>query len=348
MSDSPENRILVVAPAWIGDMVMAQSLYKMLRRKSPDSEIDVLAPASTLSLVARMPEVTLGIGFKPGHGELNLSYRRGLGEKLKERRYRRAFVLPNSFKSALVPFFADIPVRTGFRGEFRYLVINDMRMPGKSRLPRMVDQFVSLGVPAGADLPEIEYPQLTADETNLAQCLETLSLDLSRPVLGICPGAEFGEAKKWPEQHFATLTSQAIVRGMQVWIFGGPNDVDTGRRISELAGPTGRDSIRNLAGKTSITDVIDLISHCNLVVSNDSGLMHIAAATGRSLIALFGSTSPAFTPPLSTKARVVSENLSCSPCFKRICPLGHKNCLNGLLPDRLIPLLDAQLNGASE
>lgn len=348
MTDLPENRILIVAPAWIGDMVMAQSLYKLLRRKSPDAQIDVLAPASTLSLVSRMPEVSLGIGFKPGHGELNMSYRRGLGEKLKPRRYRHAFILPNSFKSALVPFFAEVPVRTGFRGEFRYVLINDMRMLSRSRLPRMVDQFVSLGVPAGADLPEIEYPQLTTDQVNLARCLEALGLDADRPVLGICPGAEFGDAKKWPERHFATLAGEAIARGMQVWIFGGPGDVATGQAIRELAEPGVRGHIQNLAGKTSVTDVIDLISHCKTVISNDSGLMHIAAATGRPLIALFGSTSPEFTPPLSGQARVVSENLSCSPCFKRTCPLGHKDCLNGLLPARLIPLLDVQLREARE
>lgn len=348
MTDLPDNRVLIVAPAWIGDMVMAQSLYKLLRKKSPDAQIDVLAPASTLSLVSRMPEVSLGIGFKPGHGELNMSYRKGLGEQLESRRYRHAFILPNSFKSALVPFFAGIPVRTGFRGEFRYVLINDMRMLNRSRLPRMVDQFLSLGVPAGAELPEIEYPQLTANQVNLSHCLETLALDADKPVLGICPGAEFGDAKKWPERHFATLAGEAIARGMQVWIFGGPGDVAIGQTIRELVARGARDHVRNLAGKTSITDVIDLISHCKTVVSNDSGLMHIAAATGRPLIALFGSTSPAFTPPLSDRARIVSDNLSCSPCFKRNCPLGHKNCLNELLPDRLIPLLDEQLREIME
>jgi heptosyltransferase-2 len=271
-----------------------------------------------------------------------------LGQQLKSRRYRHAFILPNSFKSALVPFFAEVPVRTGFRGEFRYVLINDMRMLNRSRLPRMVDQFVSLGVPAGADLPEIEYPQLTADEVNLARCLEALGLDADRPVLGICPGAEFGDAKRWPERHFATLAGEAITRGMQVWIFGGPGDVAIGQAIRKLVAPGVRDHIQNLAGKTSVIDVIDLISHCKTVISNDSGLMHIAAATGRPLIALFGSTSPAFTPPLSDRARILSEDLSCSPCFKRNCPLGHKDCLNGLLPARLIPLLEVQLREALE
>jgi heptosyltransferase II len=336
-------RLLIVGPSWVGDMVMAQTLFKLLRQKSPDTDIDVLAPAASLALVARMPEVSMGILVKAGHGELRLSYRKGLGEQLRERGYTQAIVLPNSLKSALIPLFAGIPVRTGYQGEYRYWLVNDMRMLNRVRQPRMVDQFMALGLPIGRDLPPLQPPALIVDEANRAALLPKLGLSLDRPVLCLCPGAEYGDAKKWPARHFATLASHAIGRGMQVWIMGGPADCPDGAAIM---GGLDRDQVRHcfdLTGKTTLLDAVDLLSHGNLVVSNDSGLMHIAAATGRKLAVVYGSTSPAFTPPLCDSAEILSENLACSPCFARSCPLQHKNCLNQLLPERLYALVDASL-----
>lgn len=339
MMEFPKKKVLVVAPAWVGDMVMSQVLYKLLYRKN--REIDVLAPAATLPLVARMPEISIGIQIKQGHGDLGLAYRRGLGQKLAEREYDQAIVLPNSFKSALVPWFADIPDRTGFRGEYRYVVINDMRMMDARRLPRMVDRFIALGVDVNVPLPEIEFPRLTVDEDNLRDKMNVLGLREGRRVLGLCPGAEFGDAKKWPEEHYARLAAHAISRGMDVWIMGGPGDIDTGARISELArDATGSGALADLTGKTQLLDAVDLLSACSLVVSNDSGLMHVAAAVDVPVVVLYGSTSPGFTPPLSEKAMILSENLDCSPCFERTCPLGHKNCLNNLLPARVEAIVD--------
>jgi len=338
--ENSNNRTLIVGPAWVGDMIMAQSLFKLMRRKKPDRDIDVLAPAATVPIVSRMPEVTAGIRFEPGHGELNWSYRQGLGVKLRERGYAQAIILPNSFKSALVPFFADIPVRTGFRGEFRYVLVNDMRMLSKRRLPRMVDRFVTLGVRNSEPLPEIDFPALMVDRDNLDNRCEELEVRLDRPVLGICPGAEFGDAKRWPERHYAALADYAVRRGMQVWIFGSSRDRGTGEEIHALVAADSRESCVDLTGKTSLLDAIDLLSVCNLVVSNDSGLMHVAAAVGRPVAVIYGSTSPEFTPPLSDRAEIISENLDCSPCFKRTCPLGHKNCLNQLSPARLESIVD--------
>ena len=325
---------------------MAQSLFKLLRSRRPEREIDVLAPRATVSLVARMPEISMGILINQKHGDFGFSYRKGLGEKLREKKYRQAFVLPNSLKSALVPFFADIPVRTGFRGEYRYVLLNDMRMLNKKRLPRMVDRFVALGVLAGEPLPDIEYPKLIVDRENLSDLVEKLRLEVDRPVLGICPGAEFGDAKRWPERHYAALCDYAVARGMRAWIFGGPNDRATGERILALMSTGAPRQAVNLAGETTLLDAIDLLGACALVVSNDTGLMHVAAAVGCALAVVYGSTSPAFTPPLSDRASTVSENLSCSPCFKRTCPLGHKNCLNELLPKRLEDLIDKHARGA--
>ena len=305
---------------------MSQVLYKLLRQRWSDCEIDVLAPPAALPIVSRMAEVNRGIR------EIGIGKRFAFGEALKKNGYTRAIILPNSLKSALVPFAAEIPIRTGFRGEYRYFLINDMRMMSKRRLPRMVDRFAVLGTKTGQIPEQMPYPELMTDEDNRSLVLAQLDLDLSRPILGLCPGAEFGDAKKWPEQHYAALAGRAIEQGFSVWVFGGPGDQQTGAAIQQLAG----EHCVNLAGRTRLPDAIDLLGLCRQVVSNDSGLMHIAAAVGVHTSVVYGSTSPEFTPPLTKDLDVVSLNLSCSPCFKRICPLGHKNCLNDLSPDLIL------------
>jgi heptosyltransferase-2 len=327
------ERILVVGPSWVGDMIMSQVLYKLLRQRWPACEIDVLAPPAAVPLVARMAEVNRGIRFDMAHGELALGKRIAFGESLKKNRYTRAIVLPNSLKSAIVPFAAEIPIRTGFRGEYRYFLINDMRLLSKRRLPKMIDRFAALATKPGKDSPPVPYPELIIDQANLDSLLGQLGLSIDRPVMGLCPGAEFGDAKQWPAAHFASLARRAIAKGFQVWIFGGKNDASCAAEIQSEAG----EHCHNLAGKTSLLDAIDLLSACHQVVSNDSGLMHIAAAVGVHTTVVYGSTSPDFTPPLTDSLDIVSLNLKCSPCFKRVCPLKHKNCLNQLSPE-LIPI----------
>ncbi|MEX2489386.1 MAG: lipopolysaccharide heptosyltransferase II [Pseudomonadales bacterium] len=338
------RRILVVGPAWVGDMVMSQCLYKVLKAQYPEATIDVLAPPVSLPLVSRMEEVSRGIVQRTGHGELKLRYRWDLGRKLRENHYEQAIVLPNSFKSALVPFLANIERRTGFRGESRYYLLNDMRLLDKRRLPRMVDRFVALGLPESTyDPARVEYPSLLIDKTNQIEQCTALSLDTSRPILGLCPGAEYGEAKKWPESHYATLADYAIQRDMQVWVFGTRQDSDTYQRIRLSMPADSREYLVDLTGKTSLLDAVDLLALSRLVVTNDSGLMHVAAAVGCPTAVIYGSTSPDFTPPLSDKTEIVSDSLPCSPCFQRTCPLGHKNCLNLLMPDRLEPIVQRHL-----
>ena len=238
-----------------------------------------------------------------------------------------------------MPFSADIPVRTAFRGEYRYFLVNDMRLLNKRALPRMIDRFAILGVENGQPLPELKYPKLMVKESNKQALREKLDLFSDKPILGICPGAEFGDAKKWPEQHYARLADEAIQRGMQVWIFGGPKDQVTAQQLKALMRMDNLGDCIDLTGKTSLLDVVDLLSCCRVVVSNDSGLMHIAAAVDCSVAVIYGSTSPEFTPPLTAKLEIVTLDLPCSPCFKRTCPLKHKDCLNKLLPEVLIPLL---------
>lgn len=311
---------------------MSQVIYSALREEYPDIEIDVLAPSATLPLIRRMPEVNRGILIDQTHGQFGLGYRFRLGAELEKNNYDWAIITPNSLKSALVPFAANIPLRTGFLGEYRYFLLNDIKLLDKDRLPLMTDRFLAL---VGKTSAEIIPPKLGVDTESRASFLARHQLANDKPVIGFCPGAEFGDAKKWPETHYGALAKQLIGQGYRIWIFGSPADQATGETIVGLAG---QDCI-NLAGKTSILEAIDLLAICQTVVSNDSGLMHVAAAVGTRVVAIYGSTSPGFTPPLSEEAHIVSLALDCSPCFKRTCPLGHKDCLNQLMPEQVLEQL---------
>jgi heptosyltransferase-2 len=313
-------------------MVMAHSLFRCLYAKNPQIVIDVLALDWTRDLLARMPEVNKAIVMPIGHGKLAISKRYQLGKSLQVESYEQAIVLPNSFKSALIPFFAKIPLRTGWRGEARSWLLNDCRKLDKQHYPLMVERFAALAYQEKAALSEpLLWPALKVS-ADIKATTEKFKLETERPVIIFCPGAEFGPAKKWPESHFAQVADTLINEGNQVWLMGSENDDQTAKNIIATIQPEHKRHIFSLAGLTSIGEAIDLMSLAHTVVSNDSGLMHIAAALEKSLVVIYGSTSPAFTPPLSDRVEILSLNLSCSPCFKRECPLGHLNCLNQLSP----------------
>lgn len=324
-------RILIVAPAWIGDAVMAQPLYRRLHERHSGLVLDVLAPAWTRAVHARMPEVNDTLDNPFAHGELNLAARWRLARELKARNYDQAIVLPNSLKSALVPFLAGIPQRSGFVGEMRYGLLNDARKLDKTALPMMVERFAALAEDRGQPLPRpVHHPRLVVDPLTRHAALQKAGLDTDRPVVALCPGAEYGPAKRWPARHAAALARKLLAQGKQVWLFGSGKDNEIACEIASQA--TG---VRNLCGQTSLAEAIDLLSLAQAVVTNDSGLMHVAAALERPIVAVYGSSSPGFTPPLSDHAKVVSLGLACSPCFKRECPLGHLQCLNELGPERV-------------
>jgi heptosyltransferase-2 len=325
------GRVLVVGPAWIGDMVMAQSLFKAMAAQDPASGLDVLAPNWSLPLLERMPEVSAVIVMPLSHGQLGLRTRYRLGRRLRGR-YRRAIILPNSYKSALVPFWARIPQRTGYLGEHRYGVVNDIRTLDKSLLPMTVQRFVALAHAANPHrAPAIAPPSLRVDRQQARRAVAGQGLNLDRPVLALCPGAEYGSAKRWPPEYFAQVAIRQRQAGWQSWVFGSANDRALGREIATRIG----EGCRDLTGSTTLAEAIDLLSLASAVVSNDSGLMHVAAALHRPLVALFGSSDPGFTPPLDEHSRVLRLGLDCSPCFQRECPLGHTRCLRDLHPDRV-------------
>lgn len=326
--------ILVVGPAWVGDMVMAQSLFKLLKARHPAAAIDVLAPTWSKPLLARMPEVRHAVEMPLGHGQLQLGVRRRLGLSLRERHYDWAIVLPYTWKSALVPYWAQIPRCTGFRGEMRWGLLNDVRRLDQQALPMMVQRYLALGLAPGDALPDpLPTPTLRSAPPDAALA----RLDLERParLLALCPGAEYGPAKRWPAASFAEVARHFLRRGDEVWVFGSERDAATGEEIVRLA-----PGCRNLAGRTRLEEAIDLLALATHVVSNDSGLMHVAAALGRDVIAVYGSSDPAYTPPLGKQTTIVSLNLSCSPCFKRECPYGHYRCLNDLSPAAVINAME--------
>jgi len=331
------RKILIVAPAWVGDAILAQPLFRRLHALHSDLTLDVCAPAWTLPVFARMPEINAVIAAPFQHGDLALGQRRALSRQLAEVHYKQAIVLPNSFKSALVPWFSGIPLRTGFVGEARWLLLNDARRLDKRALPTMAERFALLAEARDEPLQRpLAMPRLDVNAAQLAATLAKCGVDTARPVVVLCPGAEYGPAKRWPPQYFAQLAKKLSAQGYAVWLIGSKKDVALGAEIVQLAG----NACRNLCGNTSLDEAIDLLSCTAFVVSNDSGLMHVAAALGKPLIALYGSSSPTFTPPLSDTAQIVRLDLPCSPCFQRICPLGHFNCMMQLTPEHVWQQID--------
>ena len=329
------SRTLIVAPAWIGDMVMAQSLVAALKAQDPDSVIDLIAPPWTAPLGERMPGVRQSLVSEQAHGKLSLMERWRLGRSLKGR-YDLALVLPRSLKSALIPLAAGIPQRRGYVGEFRYGVLTDPRNLDKTKLPRTVDQFVALADPAAEADPA--PPMLTADKGAGEALADRLGAARARPILALCPGAEYGPAKQWPAGHFAELGRMHAAKGETVWIFGSPKEQGLCERLAQAIGP----SCVSFAGRTKLLESLDLLSLCSSVVSNDSGLMHVASALGLPVVGIFGSTSPGHTPPMGARAVTAEIELECRPCFQRTCPLGHLNCLVTLEPS----LVEARLASA--
>ncbi|MEO8136355.1 MAG: lipopolysaccharide heptosyltransferase II [Betaproteobacteria bacterium] len=328
----PSAQILIVAPAWVGDAVISQPLLTLLCRRDGEVAIDVLAPPWVGPVYQRMAEVREVIAAPFAHGQLALGARRAVARALKARRYDQAIVLPNSLKSALVPWLAGIPLRTGYTGEQRLGLLNDRRTLEKQKLPRLVDRFAALAAGRNETVPApLPQPQLRVDATNQAAVTQRLGLSLSTAAMALCPGAEYGPAKRWPVAHYAQVARAMLARGWQVWIFGSQKDDEVGAGIAREA-----PAAINLCGRTSLTDAIDLLAATDVVLTNDSGLMHVAAAVGCRVVAIFGSSTPLYTPPLSLRATTISLKLECSPCFQRVCPLGHTNCLNQLQPQRIL------------
>lgn len=326
------RKYLIVGPSWVGDMVMAQSLLKLLHTRYPGCTIDVVAPAWSTPILERMPEVRNSIILQTSHGEFRIKDRWQLGKQLRSECYTHSITLPRSFKSAIVPFAARIPHRKGFHGEQRFILLNERRKLDKNVLNQTVKRFTYLGLGRDETLKSehIQHPALISQPDRWPQLAAQFNLPADQKAIALMPGAEYGPAKQWPLEYFRELAQLLQNQGYQVWIIGGPKDKATGETISE-----GLNNTYNLCGQTSLSDAVDLLAQAEQVVSNDSGLMHVAAAVGTRVHGIYGSSSPEYTPPLTDNKVIHTLNLDCSPCFKRECPLGHLECLNKIKPSAL-------------
>lgn len=328
------KKFLIVGPSWVGDMVMSQALFKLLKQRYPNCIIDVVAPDWSLPILERMPEVNRKIALGIKSGVFGIQQRKTLGKSLIKENYTHSITLPRSWKSALVPYFAKAKKRTGFIGEQRYFILNDWRKLNKKTLDQTVKRYVALGLNAKEDINAIDIPQpkLNISLENFNYLQASLSLDKERPAIALMPGAEYGPAKQWPLQHFQQLAEALVKQGFQVWVLGSAKDKPAGDFISQI----NHAFIYNLCGKTQLADTVDLLSQVQHAVSNDSGLMHVAAAVSVKIHAIYGSSSPNYTPPLTDNKIIYNLNLDCSPCFKKVCPLGHTNCLKDINEDTIL------------
>ena len=319
-------------------MVMAQVLFKLIKQFEPDTQIDVLAPDWSKPVLQRMPEVSSSISMPIQHGRFDLKQRAAIAKYVRSMSYTRAIVLTNTWKSALIPWLARIPKRTGWLGECRWGLLNDVRYLNKQQLPKLIQRYAALGLDARAPIPaDLPTPKLNYLQANVEQLVRKFSLEIDKPILALCPGASYGPAKRWLPKYFVEIAQNKLALGWQVWIFGAQQDLDV---IDDIQQQLNQKAFC-FAGKLDLSETIDLLSQAKSVVSNDSGLLHIAASLDKPLVAIYGSTSPNFTPPLGNKVRVLKQDLACSPCFKRQCPLQHFNCMKTIKPQQVLDALDS-------
>ena len=331
---NPSSNTLIIAPQWIGDAVMTEPLLRRLHARG--EQLTVGALPWVAPVYRAMPQVAEVIEFPFAHGGLQFRERRAIANRIQGR-FDKAYVLPNSLKSALLPFLASIPERIGYFGEARIGLLTHRLKNPKNKQP-MVAFYSALSGEAGVDK---DRPQLSVD---LGATRETVKAQDLRPreYAVFAPGSEYGPAKRWPAAHYAALAAQV---GLPVVLLGSAKEAALCQEIASAA-----PNCINLAGNTSVDQAIEWIAATKYVVSNDSGLMHIAAAMGVKQIAIFGSSSPLHTPPLNDKATVLwlkndaayQPPLDCAPCFERECPLGHTRCLNDVTAERVLAALNVQ------
>jgi len=341
------HRILIIAPNWIGDAVMTQPLLAALKDQYPESNIDVLASTWVAPVYRACSEVNQVIDAKFEHKQLQWGLRKQLAKELAIKKYQACFVLPNSFKSALIPWLANIPFRVGYRGELRFGLINlSLNNPSKVNRPPMVEHYLALSQLLSDEQISSPFKNITPQLNVSNAAKQSVETKLSAAKINpatlyiLCPGAEYGPTKRWPTTHFADLAQRLIASNPsnQIVLLGGKGDHALAQEITSKAKQNAH--IHNWCGDTPLDEAIALIGMSKAVVSNDSGLMHIAAALKTPQVAIFGSSDPAHTPPLSDKAKVIWLNLPCSPCHKRECPLGHLKCLNDILPEQVFATLN--------
>jgi len=333
MKENSPLKVLIIAPSWIGDAVLSHSLIQNIKINHPEIIIDVGANYWTSDIYRRMPEVSKIIELPTRHGKLDVLGMLKKAKEIKKLNYDQAYILPRSMKSALVPFFSRIKKRTGFLGEKRYGILNDIR----SFDPMLLDQTIKRFNALAGDHPDgtinCFQPKLIANKYRGIEILESHGLNATKRFIALAPGAEYGKAKMWPIKHFKELSLLIEKKDFNVYVFGSAKEQLLSEKILQGLND---DRCFSFAGKTSLIDSIDVLSLAKSLVTNDSGLMHLGASVGVPVVAIYGSTSPEFTPPMTDRKSIHWLNIECSPCFKRECVFGHYECLNGIKPDAII------------
>tara|TARA_R110002124_G_scaffold279502_1_gene452102 strand:- start:1411 stop:2454 length:1044 start_codon:yes stop_codon:yes gene_type:complete len=341
------EKVLIVAPSWLGDLVIAQSLFKKLYKDG--CEIHVAAPNWNKDILNFMPEVKSTILLPFEHGELSLLKRYKFAKTLSCKKYDKSIILPNSLKSALLPYFANIPNRVGYIKEGRGIFLTDRRKLNKEFLPLMVQRFNYLGeqekkLSSIINVNKEYYPKLDTSNINYNLLQEKFNINFSLGnSIAIAPGAAFGPAKRWPKKYYAHVAKEYLNKGFNLFIVGASQDSNTAQNIIDIINVNNNynDKIYNLTGKLSLTETVSVLAKSTFLITNDSGLMHVAAALNLAAVAIYGSTSQKFTPPLNDKCvALYDNNISCRPCFARTCKYGHYKCLYKITPDMVLRELD--------
>ncbi len=320
-------KIIIITPAWIGDFVMMQSILIAIKNKYPNSSIDVITPKFCAPLTEFMPEINKTIILDVAHGELGFKKRRNLAKSIQNK-YDWAIILPITFKSALIPFFAKIKVRTGFMGELRCWLLTDAIKLNKQKIPLMVNRYLKLS--HTKEIIDIKNDDASLYPKFIVKKKITNPYKNKKPILALCPGAEYGKAKKWPIKYFRKIAKLAAKK-YQVWVFGSHKDKNDGDKIVKNI-----TNAVNFAGQTKLAKSIKLLSLVDMIITNDSGLMHVGCALDKKIIAIYGSSTPEHTPPLSKKASIISTKINCKPCFEKTCKFGHYKCLTKIKPKELL------------
>lgn len=336
-------RTLVISPNWIGDAVMAQPLLRLLKEKNPHRPIDVLAPKWVAPVWRAMAEVDTVLEAPFRHGALQWRERREYARMLRERGYADAYVLPNTLKFALIPWLARIPKRVGYKGEMRYGLLNVLHHDNRDAPRPMVSFYAALADAPRADVPPpsaLPRPALQVSVERMQQVLSRVGLRMDRPLVLFAPGAEFGSAKRWPVSHFAELARIVTSKRpeVQIALMGSGKDKEVCDEIVALA-----PGVLNLAGVTALDEAVALIGRADVMVSNDSGLLHIASALNRPIVAVYGPTDPNHAPPFSDIAQSLFLGIECAPCRQRECPLGHHRCMRDISADMVWQPVNAML-----
>jgi heptosyltransferase-2 len=337
-----EAPILLVPYMWIGDFVRCHSVIRLLKARHPLRPIDVLTTTLCAPLLDYMPGVRKGIVWDLPRKRLAWGEHRALAERLATEHYGSALVMPRTWKSALAPFLAGIPERTGFAGEVRFGLLNDVRY-GERRLPRMIDRCAALALPKNAELPaDWPKPELNVPDAEAAAWRAERKLDDGRPVVAFAPGA-VGPSKRWPIKSYAELAKKLAADGSAVWVLGSPAEAPLAAEIVNEAGPAARDLT-----SPDLRNAILALKLARACVSNDSGLVHVSAAIGTPTVGIFGPTSPWHWAPLNPLAAVIetTTEVPCRPCHKPVCRYGHHHCMVDIPATQVLPALERALASA--